>query len=110
MTTVHPTTDMHPEVPMPAWANERNLTDAAEDILVDRQEWRAGEYLIEREVVHFRQSVDGEWQSSPQSISVSYDLVWPDGTGIDREQFVVMPGAIPTLIEALQAAYEEVNK
>jgi len=89
---------------MPAWASERNLADAAEDIIVDRHEWRFGGYLLEREQVHFRQSVDGSWQSSPQSISVSYDLVWPDGTGVEREQFVVMPYAIQTLIEALQDA------
>lgn len=101
------TNTIEPAVPIPSWATIRQEHDHGR-MIIDLTQRQAHGFRVEREQLHWCDSIAaGDWRHGPESFTVSYNLVWPDGDSADREQFCLLPEQIPTLIALLQEVQSE---
>ncbi|WP_433721102.1 hypothetical protein [Microbacterium laevaniformans] len=104
---IAPTIDIHPEIPRPAWVTDRYEDDDGR-LVVDEHEYEDNGFRITRSITH---SAEGDaWVSGTESWLIQWDLVWPDGTGTDREEVTVVSRDIPGVIAVLQRIQMEAGK
>ena len=94
---------IHPEIPVPHWAELRYLDDDGREIVDERRTSRGG-YEIELSRMHTFS--DGGAKRHGDNVFIRFDTVWPNGGGIDPQTLTVLPHDIPELIAALQHAHD----
>lgn len=93
--------EIHPEIPMPAWASDRYLDDEGR-ALRDERSFDHGMFTIELGRSTSIES-DGIFVHA-DDLTLWWTNVWPGEKGLDREYLTIFPKDIPALIEALHAA------
>jgi hypothetical protein len=99
--------EIHPEIPMPAWAVERYLDDDGR-IFVDTHRYDDGKFDVTLDSTKTIRTDDV--LTSDDNAYIQWRSVWADGTGVDSETFTVLAADIPELIAVLQRAHAEIVK
>lgn len=101
--------DIHREIPMPHWMNNRSgcsgrYLDDQGRIVKDESDYDDGQFAITLNRMHSLE--DGQVYTSDDNADVRWISKWEDQSGVDSERFTILAKDIPELIGVLQRLHE----
>ncbi len=98
--------DIHPEIPMPEWVEERYSDDDGR-VVVDETDYIDGIFCLTRCQSHTLED-DGSWFTHDEHAFLRWRTAWPSEPNVrlETEEFTILPKDAPALVAVLQRFHE----